>query len=338
MRKRISIIAVCVVVCLAIIFSGVYIFYIRAVNHPLKSNEQTVNIEVTDGDSLYAVLSRLSNKNNLSNLYFIKYYIKKNNLNVAIKPGSYKVLTETSLEKLIKLLQTGGGEKKKITIPEGFTIDDIAKKLDKQGIVTKDKFLEAVKKYSLPSYIKSNKNKRYNLEGFLFPDTYYIEKDDTAEDIIDKMLGRFQEVMSQIANETGITVNEADYEKIINIASIIEEEARGEEDRPLISSVINNRLEKNMKLQIDATVIYAIGHHKDVLLNSDLLIDSPYNVYKYEGLPVGPIANPGKQSIIAALRPNKTDYIYYVWNDKQKKHVFSKDYNKFLKDKKEAGL
>lgn len=338
MRKKFSIIVVCVILVLSILVGVTYIFYGKAINHPLKSNEQTVKIVVNDGESLYGVLTKLNDKKELKNIFFIKYYIKKQNISVAIKPGTYKVLTNTSLDNLIKLLKTGGIERKKITIPEGFTVEDIAKKLDKEGIINKDKFLQAVKKYSLPSYVKPDKDKRYNLEGYLFPDTYFIEKDDTAEDIIDEMTSRFEEVMFQIESETGIKVSETDYEKIINIASVIEKEARGEGDRPLIASVINNRLNDKMKLQIDATIIYALGHHKDALSNSDLLIDSPYNTYKHAGLPVGPIANPGKQSILAALRPNKTDYIFYVWNQKKNSHVFSKDYKKFLKDKKEAGL
>ena len=119
---------------------------------------------------------------------------------------------------------------------------------------------------------------------------------------------------------------------MITIASIVEKEARVDEDRPYIASVINNRLEKNMRLQIDATVLYALGQHKDRLVLQDLKIDSPYNTYKVNGLTPGAICSPGKESIEAALNPSNTDYLYYVLQD-SKKHYFTNNYQDFLKAK-----
>jgi UPF0755 protein len=117
---------------------------------------------------------------------------------------------------------------------------------------------------------------------------------------------------------------------------MIEKEAKVQKDRPLISSVIYNRLDKNMKLEIDAAVIYALGYHVDVVLNKHLEINSPYNVYKYEGLPAGPIASPGINCIKAAVLPEKTDYLYYILQ-KDNSHYFTKSYDDFLKKKKELG-
>lgn len=184
--------------------------------------------------------------------------------------------------------------------------------------------------------MKNNNKKRYNLEGYLYPDTYLIEKGSNANDVIKSMLDRFEDVLKQAEDETKVEISDEDVEKIVTIASMIEREARVPGDRPLISSVIYNRLEKDMKLQIDAAVIYALGYHVDVVLNKHLEVDSPYNVYKYKGLPVGPIANPGLDCIKAALLPEKTDYLYYIMKD-DGSHYFTNNYEDFLNKKKELG-
>ena len=150
------------------------------------------------------------------------------------------------------------------------------------------------------------------------------------------MLFRFEQVLNQVKDENGIDIQDEKVEKAITIAAMIEKEARFDTDRPLISSVIYNRLEKGMKLQLDATVLYALGYHVDVVLNRHLEVDSPYNTYKYEGLPVGPICNPGIKSIKSALLPTKTDYLYYILQ-KDGTHYFSNNYDDFLNKKNELG-
>ena len=151
------------------------------------------------------------------------------------------------------------------------------------------------------------------------------------------MLDKFQSVMKEVESETGVTVPTDEIDEVVTKASLIEKEARTEKDRPLISSVIDNRIEKNMPLQIDATVIYALGKHVDKVLYKHLEVESPYNTYKNKGLPVGPIANPGKPSLIAALEPAKTDYIYYLLNPKTGEHYFTNSYSEFEKKKVEFG-
>lgn len=312
--------------------------YNKAVTKPLKSNEDKIIIEVKQGEGFYDVLNDLAKENKLSSKLFIKLNLSIDKVNVNIKEGIYEINTDTTLENLIKSLQNKDGDKDlvKLTIPEGYSVEDIAKTVEEKGICSKEDFLDAVKNYELPDYVKANSSKRYNLEGFLYPDTYLIEKGANAKDIIKLMLDRFDEIMKQVKDETKADLKDEDVEKIITIASMIEKEARVPKDRQLISSVIYNRLEKNMKLQIDAAVIYALGHHVDVVSNKDLEIDSPYNVYKYSGLPIGPIANPGIDCIKAALAPEKTDYLYYILQ-KDGSHYFTNDYDDFLNKKKELG-
>ena len=222
------------------------------------------------------------------------------------------------------------------TIPEGFTIDDISEKLEKEGICKRDDFIKAVKEYPLPSYIKENSNKRYNLEGFLFPDTYKLEKGIKPEMIVETLLNRFNEVWNEIVTNLDVEVNNDDIEKVITVASIIEKEARIDEERSIIASVIYNRMNADMTLSIDATVLYAHGYHKDKLYYKDLEIDSPFNTYMYKGLPVGPISNPGAPSIIAALKPANTDYLFYVLeNDNE--HYFTNNDEDFMSKQEELG-
>ncbi|GAA0077967.1 endolytic transglycosylase MltG [Clostridium sp. CTA-5] len=314
------------------------ILYKNAINKPLKSNENVTIVEVRYGEGVYGVLDRLQKEGKLTNKYFIKLNLMLNKKNIDLKEGIYEVNSKVNLNELISILnnESDNQKLKKLTIPEGYDIDKIAKKVEEEGFCSKDAFLNAVKNYPVPEFVKQDENKRYNLEGFLYPDTYLLKDDVTPDFIIKVMLRRFTEVLGNIENDLGIDIKNEDLEKTITIASMIENEARYDKDRSLISSVIYNRLNDNMKLQLDATVIYALGYHVDVVLNKHLAIDSPYNTYKYSGLPVGAICNPGKESIKAALNPEKTDYLFYILQDNGY-HYFCNNYDDFLKKKKELG-
>jgi conserved hypothetical protein, YceG family len=314
------------------------ISYSSTIRKPLKSTEDSIIIEVKQGEGFYDILDKLDKENKLTNKLLIKVNLAIDKRKVNLTEGIYEINTNLSLEELIKSLENKDGDKDlvKLTIPEGYSIEDIAKSVEDKGICSKDEFIKDVKDYKLPSFVKNNNKKRYNLEGYLYPDTYLIEKGSNANDVIKSMLDRFEDVLKQAEDETKVEISDEDVEKIVTIASMIEREARVPGDRPLISSVIYNRLEKDMKLQIDAAVIYALGYHVDVVLNKHLEVDSPYNVYKYKGLPVGPIANPGLDCIKAALLPEKTDYLYYIMKD-DGSHYFTNNYEDFLNKKKELG-
>lgn len=314
------------------------IAYSSTIRKPLKSTEDSIIIEVKQGEGFYDILDKLDKENKLTNKLLIKVNLAIDKRKVNLTEGIYEINTNSSLEELIKSLENKDGDKDlvKLTIPEGYSIEDIAKSVEDKGICSKDEFIKDVKDYKLPSFVKNNNKKRYNLEGYLYPDTYLIEKGSNANDVIKSMLDRFEDVLKQAEDETKVEISDEDVEKIVTIASMIEREARVPGDRPLISSVIYNRLEKDMKLQIDAAVIYALGYHVDVVLNKHLEVDSPYNVYKYKGLPVGPIANPGLDCIKAALLPEKTDYLYYIMKD-DGSHYFTNNYEDFLNKKKELG-
>lgn len=302
------------------------------IKSPFKVKDGNVKFSVNEGDTLFNVVSRLKEKELIKNEFLFKVYIKNNNLNTNIKPGEYNLKNDTSIKGFVEMLNKGSKETTllKITIPEGYNIEQMAKLMEEKGIISSEEFINSCKRYKVPSYIKCNSKVKYELEGYLFPDTYEFNKNVTGKEIIDKMLNQFQLVVRNIEKEKNIKIN--DMQKIINIASIIEKEARIDEDRAKIASVIYNRLNQKMMLQVDATVLYALGEHKSKLTYDDLKIKSPYNTYVTNSLPLGPICSPGVESIKAALSPEKTNYIFYVLED-DKKHFFTNNYNNFLKAK-----
>ncbi len=213
----------------------------------------------------------------------------------------------------------------KITIPEGYSNEQIGQTLQKSGLVTEQDFINTVGNWTDNNYwfLDGLSNDKHKLDGFLYPATYSFPKNASSKTIIDAMLKTFN--VNIQANKNYIIKNKLNIRHIVITGSLIEKEASKDVDRPKISSVIYNRLNKNMPLQIDATILYVIGH-KSKLYNKDLTVKSPYNTYLNKGLPPSPICNPGSKSINAAIYPAKTDYLYYVLNSATDQHVFSKTY------------
>jgi UPF0755 protein len=217
----------------------------------------------------------------------------------------------------------------RFTIPEGFELRQIADRLEADGLVNKDKFYAAVKESDLDyAFLKGIPNRENKLEGYLFPDTYEVFKNATEQDIINKMLGRFDQVFTEEYRQRARELNMS-LDQVITLASIIEREAKLDKERKIISAVFHNRLNKKMKLESCATVQYLLKEQKSVLTYKDLEVDSPYNTYIYAGLPKGPIASPGVESIEAALYPDKVDFLFF-FATKDGSHIFSKTYQEHL--------
>ncbi|MBU3076162.1 endolytic transglycosylase MltG [Clostridium estertheticum] len=219
----------------------------------------------------------------------------------------------------------------KVTVPEGYTYEEIGKTLQKSGLVTQKDFIKEVENWSDNNYwfLKDVPNDKHKLDGFLFPATYSFQKNATSKVIIKKMLDTFEFNMK--SNKDYITKNKLNIRNVVIEASLVEKEAGKDVDRTKIASVIKNRLKKKMPLQIDATIIYIVGDKKK-LYNKDLAVKSPYNTYLNKGLPPSPICNPGIKSINAAVHPEKTNYIFYVLNNKTDEHVFSITYAEHIKN------
>lgn len=334
MKKRAKNTGRALIILLLIVVIAIASIFISTIRKPLKiSQSEVVNVE--EGDSFYSIINRLSNEKKIKSPFIIKIYAKLTRLDLEVVPGSHTLDETMSLNDVAKTLKdTNNANTITLTIPEGFNVEDIAARVEENGICTKDEFLSAIKSYPLPAYVSDNSDKRYNLEGFLFPDTYNFEIGVKPEYIIETMIKRFEEIWAEVTE--GMDIKQEDIEKVINVASIIEKEARVDEDRPLIASVIYNRLKQGMPLQIDATVIYAHGYYIENVRNRHLAIESKYNTYLHKGLPVGPICNPGEPSIKAALHPSDTNYLFYLLAS-DNEHYFTDNYDDFLKKKEELG-
>ena len=334
MKKNKRIIRVARIFVIMIIIITIWQCF-KIVDIPLKINNEEI-VEVAEGDSFYGILDKLSEEGKIKNKFLVKLYLNICGIKPEVLEGTYKLNKSMTLNEFVNLLTDSNKDKVYITIPEGYTIDDIAEKLEENNICNSKEFIDSVKNYELPKYISNNPNKRYNLEGFLFPDTYSFNKNENADFIIKTMLNRFEKVWQEIVEDLNISIPEEEIEKKVNVASIIEKEAVVDSERSFISSVIYNRIAIGMPLQIDATVIYSYGYHIEKMYEKYLEIDSPYNTYMYYGLPIGPISNPGRASLMAALKPKETDYLYYLL-ESENTHYFTDNYDDFLRRKEELG-
>ncbi|MBE6063225.1 MAG: endolytic transglycosylase MltG [Clostridium butyricum] len=334
-NKNIIRILMLAVFLVGILFVMYYNFIIRK---PLKGNASLVSIEVKTGDGFYDILNRLDKENKLRSRLMIKLNLVLNNKKINLNEGIYEMPSDSTLNDILKSLENNLDNINlvKVTIPEGYNVEEIGEKLEENGFCSKDEFITAINNYELPDFVEEKNKTRYNLEGFLYPDTYLIKKGTNVEEIITIMLERFKSVMNEAGKDVDMSLDDKEMYDIVTIASMIEKEARVDKDRSLIASVIYNRLNKDMKLQLDATVLYSLGYHVETVLNRHLEFDSPYNTYKYKGLPEGPICNPGIESIKAAMEPAKSNYIYYVLQNNGS-HYFTDSYDDFLNKKKELG-
>lgn len=317
------------------------LYYRNIINRPLKATNEVVEVKVEEGESLLGLLNKLDDNDLLRNKFVLKLNIKLFNSKVSLIPGTYAINKDTSFSNILSILEHEGSASSQvvISIPEGNTVDDIAVKLSNAGLFSKADFLEAVKNYELPEFVSRSSKKKYDLEGFLFPDTYYFDESSTPEEVIKLMLDNFKVRLKEIEKETGKDIKLSEIETLITKASLVEKEAVLDEERAKVASVIDNRLKKNMKLEFCSTVNYVVGYEgKELLKNSDIKVDSPYNTYKYSGLPAGPICNPGKESIIAALEPENTNYLFFVSLKNQNgKQYFSTTAEEHERVKKEQG-
>ncbi len=255
-----------------------------------------------------------------------------------IKAGEYVFDLPLSIQKILHIITSGKILLHAATIPEGLTRMEIADHLESIGFSERQAFMKASEDTTPISDFDSEAR---DLEGYLFPETYFFPKGITPDKIVSSMTTQFKDTFSEEwtrrSDELGLTIRE-----IVILASLIEKETSLPDERPLVSAVFHNRLKMQMKLDCDPTIIYALkqdGQFKDRLRTKDLRLDSPYNTYLYRGLPPGPIANPGKDSIAAALYPADKDFLFFV-SKNDGSHHFSRSFrehqnavNKFQRNK-----
>lgn len=252
----------------------------------------------------------------------------------SIHAGEYTFNSRMSVFTILQKLTSGKSEADRLVVPEGYTVWNIAKAVAANGRISEEDFLKAASSDAkLLLYMKGNRQVTFPTEGFLFPDTYFIPYDATADDVVAMMLQNFDKHLTPSMKERIAKKNMSIYQ-FVTLASLIEKEAKFEPDRPLIASVFENRLRIHMKLQSDASIAYAMGNHKVEYSISETQYDSPYNTYVYEGLPPGPIGNPGLPSMEAILDAPTTNYLYFV-ADKDGHNHFAATYEEHMKNVQE---
>ncbi|RPF55544.1 endolytic transglycosylase MltG [Aquisalibacillus elongatus] len=327
--SRIIIITIIAVLLIVISAVGYFTYnYLSEGLSPVDPNDHTIKeIEIPLGSSVDQIGEILEEKDIIDNSTIFKYYVKFKN-ETGFQAGEYKLSSSMKMDNIIESLKTGKILVEPlftVTIPEGTTIEEIAEIYDENTSIDGEEFLEMM---TDESYIQSlvelypgilneedilQEDIRYPLEGYLYAATYpFFEEDPTIEQVVEKMLQETQDrVMAYTVDieNMGLT-----YHEVITMASLIEEEAVGEEDRKMISGVFYNRMnrEPEMPLQTDPTVLYALGEHKEQVLYEDLEVESPYNTYVNSGLPIGPISNFRENALQAALYPEEHDYLYFV--------------------------
>ncbi len=315
-----------VVMCILLLgaFSSWYYWWaISPVNQELKLNHQ---IEIMHGFSSRQIGNLLERKGLIRSELVFQVYLRLNLAGRSLKSGQYHLDTTMGVGEIVERLTRGSYQDIKVTIPEGLTVTQIAQLLAKKGIVKEERFLAVAKDRQ---FIRKELGPEFaffdSLEGYLFPDTYSFSVKAKEEEIIKIMLARFTEIF--IKNFASIPQKE--WPQLITIASLVEKEAKRAAEREIIAGVFYNRLRKKILLQSCATVQYALGEHKKRLTYQDLKVDSPYNTYTNQGLPPGPIANPGLASLKAAAFPAQVKYLYFFAKP-DGSHVFSKTYRQHL--------
>ncbi|MDX8364113.1 endolytic transglycosylase MltG [Cytobacillus sp. IB215665] len=323
-RRIVLVITLILLIVIAGVIGGGYV-YIKSALQPVDpENKETVNITIPIGSSSTAIANILEENGLIKDAKIFRYYIKFKNES-GFQAGDYELSQSMTFQELIDSIKTGVVIQDvvfKVTIPEGKQLSQIGKIIAEKTNYSED---EVMAKLTDKEYIATlqsrypdllteeilGENIKYPLEGYLFPATYdFYKEDPSIEDIVEKMLAKTQEVLlTYDAEIAGLGMSA---HTVLTMASLIEEEATAKTDREQISSVFYNRMDIGMPLQTDPTVLYALGKHKERVLYEDLEVNSPYNTYMHAGLPPGPIANAGEMSIIAALNPASTDYLYFL--------------------------
>lgn len=311
-KKRKLIIGAGAVFALFIICFTMIGFSLRVpANAEVNKNKDVVYVRVAPGMGSDAIGKMLVEKGVISSS--TKFWIasKLNGADAKFRVGTFAMNKDMTAGEAISVLLNSKTVAMRVTIPEGFNVKDIAKRLDEQGICDEKEFLKLAKTYAPYSYMEKNPAVTYTVEGFLFPDTYEFSSDATAEDVMKRMIDEFDHKVTPEMRKQAAARNISIYE-LATMASLIEKEALYDSDLSLISQIFWKRIKINMPLQSCATIQYILGEPKEDLSVEDTKIDSPYNTYQNYGLPPGPIANAGLRSLKAVLEPADTDYLYFV--------------------------
>lgn len=323
-KKAIKIFLIVVIVFLVAIFN----FYNKSIKTPVAKEGEVVLFSVSPGDGVKKISADLADKGLIGSRLFFNIYITRSGLEKNIQAGIYELSPTMSAEKIVKILSAGEAvsNERSVKAIEGWSNRDLAVYFEKEGLFPREEFMALVKdkkRFEEDFYFLQEIPVAYDMEGYLFPDTYNIFSDATADDVVYKMLSNFdKKVTLEMRQE--VERKEKTLYEVITLASIIEKEVRSQEDMEIVSGIFHNRLEIGQPLQSCATLAYVLGENKARYTIEDTQVDSPYNTYQNSGLPPGPIANPGLRAIKAAIYPAETDYNFFLSASDTGETVFSR--------------
>ncbi|MDT2542944.1 endolytic transglycosylase MltG [Enterococcus raffinosus] len=318
--------------------------YVSAGLKPLdKNDKKLVQVEVPSGSSNRQIGDILEDGDVIRDGMVFNFYTKFKNL-TNFQAGYYQFSPNMTLDQISKELQQGGSaepldDASKLTVPEGYDVDKIASLVAKKTDFKKEDFIKVMKDEKFFDQLKAQypdlltdagnaKDVRYRLEGYLFPATYNVHKNRSLEDLVTQMVDTTNQILtpyySQI-KEKGLNVQE-----VMTLASLVEKEGVTQSDRKKIAQVFFNRIEAQMPLQSDISILYALGEHKEVVTIKDTEVDSPYNLYTNTGYGPGPFDNPSQEAIQAVLDPTENDYIYFVADISTGKVYYAKTYEEHM--------
>lgn len=320
---RIIILLIIVITISTVVFGY---FYITKALSPVNSdNNQITEVTIPFDSTSDDVADILKENGIIRQADIFGIYMKANN-EEALQAGHYEFSPSMDAEQVLETIQAGGepifvDADTTVTVIEGATIEEIASVVNENTAITEEEFMETVQDEEFIASLQSQfpslleevtqlENLIYTLEGYLFPATYDYFVGMTAEELITEMVGASNLNYQRLVDDLDNTY--LSYHEVLSLASIIEREAITEEDRGIVSGVFYNRLEVGMPLQSDVTVLYALGEHREFVTYTDLEVDSPYNLYMYDGITPGPIGTPSYQAIVAAIYPTWNDYYYFV--------------------------
>lgn len=317
------------------------LFVVQGFTMPMATQSSGVLVQIPEGASSREISRLLVDHGIIRSGWLFQVLSRVEGIDDSLKAGYYLLDPAMPLPAVLDQLAAGRVATRRAFIPEGFNLREIGARLEVEGIGQAQRFIDLASDerlvYGNNSPLAELVGSRPipSLEGYLFPDTYLLAVGDEAL-AVRTMVDRFLQVAAEMqlaerAQAMGMTVHQ-----VVTLASIVEKEAVRDEERPLIAAVFLNRLARNMPLQADPTVKYVMERPRARLYYVDLQIDSPYNTYKYRGLPPGPIASPGRASLEAVLQPAAVDYLYFVADGKGG-HVFSRTFNQHVRARQRLG-
>ena len=326
MRKALRYILILIIVGVLIIAGGLGAIYL--VPNTFAQDDGTQVLVIEKGQTGTEIADMLYERGLIRSTQGFKLWLYLSGTNDKLQTGHYQIPNKVTVRELISLLQEGHVESIRVTIPEGYTVGDIAIVLEKNQIMKAKDFLAEAKTFVPYPYMKGTRPATYPVEGFLFPSTYEIPVGATPREVIQMMADEMNRYLTPAVKKQ-IQAQHMSIHDFVTLASIVERESLFDADRPTIAGVFKKRLAHGIPLQSDATISYVLGYAKENVTIGDTQLQSPYNTYVSKGLPPGPIANPGKKSLDAVLHSENTDYLYFV-ADKEGHNHFSKTYEEHL--------